>query len=201
MITISLIVLFDYLLVFGTKKKFSISYEESCRIGSITHAFICTTMSALFLIGSIDYSLYKYSAIYNIIHCVNDLYLFSTKRISNNEIIEYFIHHILFIYCALASYINPYIFAKGILTEGSTVLLNIYWFSKNNKYKHTNKILGLFWLSFLIFRIINLNLITYEIYNSEYSSYIIIIIPFLILNKIWFYKISSKIYREYKKLK
>ena len=48
----------------------------------------------------------------------------------------------------------------------------------------------LLWVNFLLFRIINLNYLGYTIFMSYYCLYSILLIPFLILNMIWFYKLT-----------
>jgi hypothetical protein len=201
MFIITLIFLFDYFQVHTLNKLYELPFEYTSRISSLSHAIISTIMSVLFIIGTIDYNLLKYCAIYNIIHCISDINLYITNKISSHDIKEYMVHHILFILCSLSSYVNPYIYSRGIITETSTILLNIYWFFKKKNSRFSNYILILFWISFLIFRIINVNVLTYTMIYSKYSLYSILTIPVTILNNYWFYKLTLKMYRGYTEIK
>ena len=199
MFIITLIFLFDYIQVYSLNKLYELPFESTSRISSLSHAIITTIMSVLFIVGTIDYDLLKYCAIYNIIHCISDMNLYITNKISRHDMKEYMVHHIIFIIVSFLSYENPYIYSRGILSETSTILLNIYWFLKKKNNRFSNYILILFWLSFLIFRIINVNVLVYN--NSKNIIYFIISLPVTILNNYWFYKLTLKMYRGYNELK
>lgn len=195
MLNIFLIVCYNKLCVFGLKHYLNETYETTARISSMSHAIVTSLLSILFLYKIIDFSIYKYSVWYNVIYIVTDIYLFLTKKIPNNNIIPYMIHHIFFI---IASYISPVVptyYARGILAEISTIFLNSLWFAKQKKFYFTNIKLYhiLLWVNFLIFRIVNLNLLIYDAYNSKYYKYTIIGVPLLILNNGWFYMLTRKI--------
>lgn len=200
MLVITAIFLFDYFQVYGLNKLFGLSFDISCRISSLSHAFVSTIMSLLFIVDYINYDVLKYCAIYNIIHCLSDINLYIKNRISRHDMKEYMVHHSIFIYCSLLSYINPYIYSRGILTEASTILLNIYWFLKKKNSRFKNHSIILFWLSFLIFRILNINQLVYYMINTGYTKYSVLALPFIILNKYWFYKLTIKIYKGYNEI-
>ena len=195
MINILLIVCYNKLCVFGLKHYLNETYETTARISSMSHAIITSLLSILFLYNIIDFSIYKYSVWYNVIYIVTDIYLFLSRKIPTNNIIPFMIHHILFI---MASYVSPTVptyYARGVLAEISTIFLNCLWFSKQKKFYFSNIKLYhiLLWVNFLIFRIINYNLLVYDIYNTKYNKYAIIGTPLLILNNGWFYMLTRKI--------
>lgn len=199
MLSILLIFSYNYYCTFTLKHYLKETYETTSRIASISHAIITPLLSLMYIYNLIDFSIYQYSVWYNIIYISTDIYLFLTKRISIPNVYVFILHHIIFIIASFVSPIIPVYYARGILSEISTIFLNLLWFSKHNKIHFTNEKLYnfLLWINFLIFRIINLNRILYELYNSNYYQFSILLIPFIVLNNMWFYLLTKKIIIKY----
>lgn len=186
-------------IVFKLKNIIKCDYEYSCRVASLFHAIISFFGSILFLYNFIDLNKFNQIAIYNSIYILTDLYLYYSNKISNKDIVEMTIHHLFFLMASYYSSLNPIFYCYGIMSEGSTIFLNLRWFSikENNQYKikiYTN----LFAIFFFVFRIINITNLTYNLYHSDIYYLTTICIPFLILNYIWFYNLSIKIINNYK---
>ena len=199
MFLILIIFSYNYYCTFTLKKYLKETYETTCRIASISHAIITSLLSLLFIYNIIDFSIYQYSVWYNIIYSSTDSYLFLTKKIPTHNLTAFMIHHIFFIISSCISPIVPVFYAKAILAEVSTIFLNLVWFSKHKKFNFTNEKLYnfLLWINFLIFRIINLNIVIYEVINSNYYQFSILLIPFILLNNGWFYLLTKKLIIKY----
>ena len=181
-------------IVFKLKNINNCNYEYSCRVASLVHSVISFIGSILYLNSYINLNYFNEIVKYNSIYILTDIFLYITKIISNKYIVEMMIHHIFFLIAGYLSYLNPTFYAYGIISEGSTIFLNLRWFAiqyKNQqKIKLYNKCFG---ISFFFFRIINITCLCYNMYNSSLYKYTIISIPFLILNYYWFYLLSLKI--------
>jgi len=187
--------LFNIYLVFGLPKLYNIDYECSSRISSMMHAIICLIVSLLFinnyLIDNLQFEIIKY----NIAYLITDIYLYLTKRVSNKDLYEMLIHHTFFILGCYSVYLNPVnyilIYSHGIMTEASTIFLNTRWFSIKKYYFRNIKMHSiLLWISFLIFRIINMAYIIYLITINNYYYLMFLTLPFFILNSVWFYHLT-----------
>jgi len=187
-----LFLLFNSFLVFGLKYHYD--YEFTCRLASICHAIVSLIGSILFITNVISYDIFHYLINYNVVYISTDIYLYLTNKISNKDIKEMMIHHSCFLLCSYLSYLHPYCYALGIMSEGSTIFLNTRWFAIN-KYYFTNIGLHtkLFWVCFLIFRIINITYLTYILYHHTYYYYTLLVLPFLVLNYTWFYYLTMKV--------
>jgi len=189
------LIIYNSFLVFGIHKLFLYNYECTSRIASLSHAWISLIGSILFINNLIDYYIFEYVIHYNIIYISTDIYLYLTQKVSNKDIVEMMIHHIFFLIASYISYINPYYYAYGIMSEGSTIFLNKRWFSINNYFLNYSKYYEImFWITFLLFRIINFTYLAFNILNSELYYCIIILLPFLILNYTWFYKLTKNLF-------
>lgn len=195
MISIILILCYNNFITFGLKYILNETYEVTSRISSLSHSIISSIMAILYIVNIIDYSILSYCVIYNILYLLTDIYLYLSNKICGHNKIEHIVHHIIFIITACISNINPYFYCRGIITEFSTIFLNLSWFAYKKKFNINNIVLytKLLWISFLVFRIINLNVVFYEIYYSDYYMYSIFPVPFIILNTYWFYLITKKI--------
>ena len=110
------------------------------------------------------------------------------------------VHHICFLIGAFSSHINPTFYAYGIMSEGSTIFLNIRWFAINNYYfNNINLYTQLLWITFFGFRILNMTHLAFVIYNSVHYYYTLLVLPFISLNYIWFYYLSLKTFQTIKK--
>ena len=187
--------LFNIYLVFGCPKLYNIDYELSSRISSLFHASICLIASLLFinnyLIDNLRFEVIKY----NVVYLTTDIYLYLTKRVSNKDLYEMLIHHIFFMLGCYSVYLNPenytLIYSLGLMTEGSTIFLNIRWFSIKKYYFRNIEINTiLLWSSFLIFRIINMMYVLYLIIINIYNYILFVALPFFILNSVWFYHLT-----------
>lgn len=194
-----LYLIFNSLIVFGLNKYYDI--ELTCRISSLVNAIISTCGSILFLSNLISYTIFNEVVKYNIVYITTDIYLYLAKLIDTKDIKEMMIHHICFLIGSYISYINPIFYAYGIMSEGSTIFLNIRWFSIN-KYYFTNIKLHtqLLWFTFLGFRIINITNLALLMYYSIHYYYTILLIPFITLNYIWFYYLSLRTFISFKKI-
>ena len=204
------LVLYNYFLVFGVKNLFKTNYETTSRIASLSHSIVSTLLSSLFLFNIINYDILVIGVWYNVIYITMDIYLYMYNKISNKDKIEMMFHHIVFLIASYYSSLNPYFYSRGILTESSTIFLNLSWLIKNIEIiKNKNlKLLSLYlnknikilylliWITFAIFRIINMDMLLYEMYYSKYSGFSTLPIPFIILNKYWFYLINKKIFNN-----
>ena len=189
-----LCLLFNTFCVFGLTYIYDVDYEFTCRVASVFHSFVSTIGSILYISNLLPYQLFQPIIYYNLVFIVTDIYLYLSKKISNIGIVEMMIHHICFLIAIYLSDINPYFYALGIMSEGSTIFLNTRWFAINGYYfKNINIHTIIFWVNFLIFRIFNITYLTYIVYNSKDYNYIVIVLPFLILNYGWFYLLTLKL--------
>ena len=195
---IYLFLIYNILLVFGLNL-FFLDYEFTSRVASFSNAIISVLGGSLYINKMIDINIFQYFIIYNAIYIGIDILLYISKKISNNNILEMIIHHSLFIiggYCCYYLYLDPVFYAYGIMSEASTIFLNKRWFGKHNYIKDSKLYTLLFWLTFLIFRIINMIYISYYILNSIYYRYFALVFPFIILNSRWFYKLNVILFRS-----
>lgn len=185
-----LLLLFNSFLVFGL----DYNYEFTCRIASISHAIVSLIGSVLFITNILSYNVFQYVIEYNVVYISTDIYLYVTNKISNKDIKEMMLHHICFLIGSFISHLDPYCYALGIMSEGSTIFLNTRWFAINNYYfKHIDLHTKIFWVCFLIFRIINITYLTYILYNHTYNYVTLLVLPFLGLNYTWFYFLTLKV--------
>jgi hypothetical protein len=188
-----LYLIFNSLIVFGLNKYYDI--ELTSRISSLSNALISTCGSILFLSNLISYNDFNEIVKYNVVYIITDIYLYIAKLINTKDIKEMMVHHICFLICSYISYINPVFYAYGIMSEGSTIFLNIRWFAINNYYfTNINLHTRLLWITFLGFRIINITNLAFLMYYSIHYYYTILVLPFITLNYIWFYYLSLRIY-------
>jgi hypothetical protein len=190
-----LFLLFNSLLVFGINNIFNYDYEFTSRISSMCHAVVSLIGSILFITNLIPYNIFHHIINYNIVFISTDIYLYITSKISNKDIKEMMVHHICFLIgCYIAS-LEPYYYALGIMSEGSTIFLNTRWFAINKYYfKNIELHTKFFWFTFLIFRIFNITYLTYILYNQYYYYYTLLVLPFLLLNYTWFYYLTMNCY-------
>jgi len=188
--------IYNSFLVFGVNL-FVSDYEFTSRIASFNNAILSVIGSSLYLTHIIDTSIFQYFIIYNAVYICTDIGLYITKKVSNNDILEMLIHHVFFLlggYCSYYMYLDPIFCAYGMMSEASTIFLNMRWFGNKKYIKKSHIYLLLFWITFLLFRIINMIYITYTILISTYYKYFILVFPFVILNSIWFYKLTIKLF-------
>jgi hypothetical protein len=196
-----LYLIFNSFIVFGLNKYYNLDIELTCRISSLIHACISLFGSLFFLGNIIDYSQFQEVINYNIVYISTDIYIYINEMININDIKEIMVHHICFLIGTYISYINPVFYAYGIMSEGSTIFFNIRWCAINGYYfKNIDLHTILLWITFLIFRIINITNLGYLMINSIYYKYSILVLPFICLNYIWFYYLSLKALISIKKI-
>jgi len=194
--------IFNSFIVFGFSKYYNMDIELTCRISSLFNALISLVGSLLFLGNIIDYTDFNEVVKYNVVFILTDIYLYLAKLIDTGDINEMMVHHICFLIGSYISYKNPIFYAYGIMSEGSTLFLNTRWFAINNYYfRNINLHTLLLWLSFLGFRIINMTNLVFLMYNSIHYNYTIFVLPFIILNYVWFYYLSIKLVKINYKIK
>jgi hypothetical protein len=195
MLSLLLIVAYNNFLTFGLKHILNESYEVTCRISSLSHATVSTIVPLLYFCNIVGDNIVGYCTLYNIVYTLSDIYLYYTNKISPNGKTENIIHHIFFIFVSCVGYKNYYFYSRAILTEASTIFLNLSWFSYKNKISFVNLVVvtKLLWITFLLFRIINLYILTYQVYYSTFRIYSAIGVPFIILNNYWFYLLTIKL--------
>ena len=194
-----LYIIFNNLIVFGLNKYYDI--ELTCRISSLVNALISTVGSILFLANLISYTSFNEVVKYNVVYITTDIYLYIEQLIDTKDIKEMMVHHICFLIGSFISHINPVFYAYGIISEGSTIFLNTRWFAINNYYftnidLHTQ----LLWITFLVFRIINMTHLGFLMYNSDCYHYTFLVLPFITLNYIWFYYLTLRTFTSIKKI-
>ena len=174
-------------LIFELNEKFNFTYEHTCRIASIVHALFCITGSALYLTERVTLEQVDPIINYNAIYITTDLILYLTNAIKDKHKNVMIFHHILFMIAIYISRNEPRFYFTALLSETSNIFLNTRWFAintniLNNVYAHT----FMLWLTFLIFRVINLSYLITQIYQSEHYSYSFVLAPFIMLNYVWF---------------
>jgi hypothetical protein len=196
-----LFLLYNSFLVFGLNTIFNYDYEFTSRIASICHSSVSLIGSILFITNFIPYTIFQHMINYNIVYISTDIYLYITNKISNKDIKEMMVHHTCFLIGSYVSYLDPYCYALGIMSEGSTIFLNTRWFAINKYYfKNIELHSKLFWVCFLIFRILNITYLTYILYHHTYYYYILLVLPLLALNYTWFYYLTMKVLNIKKKI-
>ena len=174
-------------LVFELNEKFNFTYEHTCRIASIVHALFCIAGSTLYLTERVTLEQVDPIINYNAIYITTDLILYLTNSIKDKHKNVMIFHHILFMVAIYISRIEPRFYFTALLCETSNIFLNTRWFAintnmLNNVYAHT----FMLWLTFLIFRVINLSYLITQIYQSEHYRYSFVLAPFIVLNYVWF---------------
>ena len=191
-----LIFIYNSFLVFGLNIFYN-DYEFTSRVASFSNAIVSVIGGGFYILNMININLFQYFIIYNAVYTSTDIVLYITNKVSNNDILEMMVHHVFFLiagYCSYNLYLKPIYYSYGMMSETSTIFLNIRWFGHNKYIKDSTIYTTLFWVSFLIFRIINMIYVSYSILTSSYNYYFVLVFPFVILNSIWFYKLTNKFF-------
>lgn len=193
------IIIIDSIIIVHYNKKFykyDNYYEITSRIYSLINALVSVIFSLLYYKKIIDIELFSYCWLINIIFLVLDSHLYITNRIGTKNKYTMLFHHIIFFYVWLKSKIVMIHYCRALLTETSTIFLNLSWFSlksliNNNHFKIYSV---LFSVSFFIVRIVNLTHFLFETYNHEEPKLFLTTIPITILNYYWMILITKKMY-------
>ena len=181
-------------LVFELNEKFNFTYEHTCRIASIVHALFCFAGSTLYLTDRITLEQVEPIINYNSIYIITDLFLYLTNSIKDKHKNVMIFHHVLFMIAIYLSRNDPRFYFIGLLSETSTIFLNTRWFAINTNLISSSQIqihTFMLWLTFLIFRVINLSYLSIQIYQSKYYYYSFMLSPLIVLNYGWFYILTK----------
>ena len=162
---------------------------------SLVHAIISSLGGILHFNNLISFQLHKYIVCYSLGYIAYDLELYTKiNSLRKEKMITYF-HHLLFFIGILYFPNEPKLYSLLIMTEISTIPLNLMWINKENK--RLSEIYSyLFYVSFFIFRILNCNYIIFSEYQSTDYKKIVCIITFAGLNYYWFYLMTKKLMRN-----
>ena len=181
-------------LVFELNEKFNFTYEHTCRIASIVHALFCIAGSTLYLTDRITLEQVEPIINYNSIYIITDLFLYLTNSIKDKHKNVMIFHHVLFMIAIYLSRNDPKFYFIGLLSETSTIFLNTRWFAINTDLLSNSQIqihTFMLWVTFLIFRVINLSYLSIQIYQSKYYHYSFMLSPLIVLNYGWFYMLTK----------
>jgi hypothetical protein len=195
-----LYLIFNSFIVFGLNKYYNMDIELTSRISSVINALVSLVGSVLFLGNMITYNVLNEVVKYNVVYISTDIYLYFAKLIDSVDIKEMMVHHMCFLIGSYLAYKQPVFYAYGIMSEGSTIFLNTRWFAIKKYYFRNIELHSLLlWLTFLGFRIINMTNLAFLMYSINYY-YIILVLPFIILNYVWFYYLSLKVVKLLNKI-
>ena len=158
---------------------------------SLIHAFIASLGGGLYLTNFISFHTQELVVYYSLGYIIYDVIIYTLyKEIKVERSITYF-HHSLFLTGVLLYTENPYLYSRLIITEFSTIPLNLRWIAKFDKNKKLKEICSIFfYISFFLFRICNCTHLFLNI-KKDYKMYLLGI--FLVLNYYWFYLINLKL--------
>ena len=169
--------------------------DRSIKYNSLVHSIFSSIGGLLYLMNFISIKTQSFFVLYSIDYIICDLIIYTLyKELKYERNITYF-HHSLFLTGALLSNDNSYLYSRIIITEFSTIPLNLRWMAKFNKNKKLKEIYSLiFYISFFIFRICNCTHLFWNMENN-YKMYLLGI--FLVLNYYWFYLMNLKLKKIY----
>ena len=183
-------IVFDRL---NTKKDINYPVKKN----SLIHAFIASLGGSLYLTNLISFDTQELVVYYSLGYIIYDVLIYTLyKEIKDERNITYF-HHSLFLIGILYYYQEPKIYSTLILSEISTVPLNLRWLKKQEGNVKWTKIYSyLFYISFFVFRVVNCTNILYQLINLKKKCLISI---FSGLNYYWFYLMTKKLIKSLSK--
>lgn len=187
--------IFSTLLNFSLINKFTKNdLLLAIRKNSLIHCCISGLFGILYLLNLISTETQGIIVNYSAGYVINDLYLYTWKKELSSEKYETYLHHALFFLGVLNYDKYPNLYSNLILTEISTIPLNLRYIYKNNKNLKTYFSLT-FYVLFFILRIININHILLNmLLTDEFSNYIIFsMFIFSSLNGYWFFLMTKKL--------
>ena len=189
-------VLFNVFINFIVFHSFNIKNDINYPIkkNSLIHAFIASLGGSLYLTNLISFRIQELVVYYSLGYIIYDVLIYTLyKEIKDERNITYF-HHSLFLIGILYYYQEPKIYSTLILSEISTVPLNLRWLKKQEGNDKWTKIYSyLFYISFFVFRVVNCTNILYQLTNLK-KKYLISI--FSGLNYYWFYLMTKKLIKS-----
>jgi hypothetical protein len=180
-------IVFDRL---NTKKDINYPVKKN----SLIHAFIASLGGSLYLTNLISFHTQELVVYYSLGYIIYDVLIYTLyKEIKDERSITYF-HHSLFLIGILYYYQEPKIYSTLILSEISTIPLNLRWLKKQEGNVKWTKIYSyLFYISFFVFRVVNCSRILYIITDLK-KKYLIT--TFSGLNYYWFYLMTKKLIKS-----
>jgi hypothetical protein len=189
-------VLFNVFINFIVFHSFNIKNDINYPIkkNSLIHAYISSLGGILYLTNLISFRIQELVVYYSLGYIIYDVIIYTLyKEIKNERNITYF-HHSLFLIGILYYYQEPKIYSTLILSEISTIPLNLRWLKKQEgNVKLTKFYSYLFYISFFIFRVVNGSHILYTLTDFKKKC---IISTFLGLNYYWFYLMTKKLIKS-----
>lgn len=166
------------------------------RKNSLIHCCVSSLYGVLYLSNLISKESQGYILNYSLGYIISDVYIYTFKNELYDEKYITYLHHGLFLIGVLNYDKYPNLYSNLILTELSTIPLNLQYIYRKNKNLKI-KFSLLFYILFLVFRIGNCNYILYNmLLTNEYNNYInFSMIIFSILNGYWFHLMTKKLMR------
>ena len=187
--------MFIHLTIFKYLNKKFKNPDLSVKYVSLIHSILSSLGGLLYFSNMINFKTNYIFVSYSLDYIISDLTLYSLyKELYYERNITYF-HHSLFLIGIYLYPKNPNLYNRLIITEISTIPLNLRWIAKFNKnFKKKELYSTLFYISFFLFRIVNC---THMFINMENNYKMYLLGIFLILNYYWFYLINLKLKRIY----
>lgn len=162
---------------------------------SLCHASLVSSLSIYYLLKPEDHIyqiISSYSQVYLMIDLLAINYFSELKKYQK----IYTIHHILFLlsYYLVDKDIYKYIICKLLLVEISVIFMDLRIISKFYNCGYLNELSYITYITFFIFRIVNMPILVYEYYiplSNIYANYIFI--PMYSLQLYWFYNMTLKV--------
>lgn len=168
---------------------FNVNITYTSRVISTLHSILAVVGSSLYLwTGNDDILALLYGN--SIGYCLYDM-----KNVIAEKSTAMIIHHIVFM-VGIIFYGYKYVreVSLFLLTEISTVFLNIAWYLHKTGQRNTRryKITAISLLtSYFLFRIVLVSFIVYRIYILRCISCVPVVLTLLALNVVWFYKLCG----------
>ena len=185
-------VFINFIVFYSFNTKNDINYPV--KKNSLVHASISSLGGILYLTNLISFHAQELVVYYSLGYIIYDVIIYTLyKEIKGERNITYF-HHSLFLIGILYYYQEPKIYSTLILSEISTIPLNLRWLKKKEGNVKWTKIYSyLFYISFFIFRVVNCSRILYIITDLK-KKYLIT--TFSGLNYYWFYLMTKKLIKS-----
>jgi hypothetical protein len=206
-----------YFAMFITPVNFIESLSESHKLVSYgvstIHALFMSVNSTLYLTQIIDNYDIKQAFFISMSYYLADLYYIidSSKKLT---ILDYFTicHHNIMIYFHIYVFnqTNPileqfllYYLNRGFIAEYSLLILNYSWYLVNTKQDNSKKMLISSIITIILYfitRTMNFTLLLYNVIYDDLILESIVILPLILINHYWFYKIICKAFIIYNKI-
>lgn len=166
---------------------------KTIRFVSLIHAILSSAGGILYLNNLISQETQQNIVNYSKGYIILDLLVYTLSRKLRHEIKITYFHHTLFFIGTQLYNSYPEIYSYAILSEISTIPLNLRFIYKDNlKAKNIYSII--FYITFFIFRIINILYIQIYLLEKQYLIQLLMTILY-ILNLYWFYLINIKLFK------